>query len=274
MSGKLVDGFTKLNDITSIYRPASSDKAETSSDPSLYVYCSWMGAAPKHIAKYTNGFKKLYPNTTILLVESTLPNMFLGSDLTAAVEVVNSISKLAGAQKPNIVLHSCSNGGGTNAIWLANQLTKANEPSPFSRIIMDCNPGKGEAKAATEAMAMSLPGPAFVRYIGSWMIYSTTIVMMGIYMTFGWEDMITRLRRLFNESKIISLKASKLYIYSKNDALVRWEHVHEHSEEAKQKGYAVREEVFTQAAHAALLMEDSERYWNAVKEHVTGTNEK
>ena len=267
MSGKLLDGFTKLNDVSSFYQPPSSEKA-ASSEPDLYIYCSWMGAAPKHISKYVEGFKRHFPNTSILLIESTLPNMFLGSDLTPACEVVNSYPETAGGKAPYIILHACSNGGATNAIWLANLLAKPDKPSPFRRVILDCSPGRGEAKSATEAMTMSLSGPKVVRFIGSWLIYSTTLLLMGIYITFGWEDMLSRLRRLLNDSKVISVQASRLYLYSKNDLLVRWESVHEHAEDAKQKGYPVREEVFTKAAHAALLMEDSERYWNAVKEHL------
>jgi hypothetical protein len=273
MSGKLLDGFTKLNDISSLYRPKSSDKA-TSSDPDLYIYCSWMGAAAKHISKYIEGFKKLFPNTSILLVESTVPNMLLGSDLAPARQVVQSFSKTTDGIQPSIILHACSNGGAAVATRLASLLTKPNEPSPFSRVILDCSPGKGEAKSATTAMTMSLPGPEIVRIVGFWLIYSTTVLLMGIYDVLGWENLVSRLRRLYNEPQVISIQAPKLYLYSKNDLLVRWEHVHEHAEEAKQKGYVVREEVFVKAAHAALLMEDSERYWNAVKEHVLEVPEK
>ena len=73
---------------------------------------------------------------------------------------------------------------------------------------------------------------------------------------------------------MFSTEMSRLYLYSENDALVEWKHVHEHAKDARQKGYTVREERFEKAAHVALLMEDSGRYWNAVKDHILGSKEK
>ena len=238
-----------------------------------------MGAAPKHIAKYIDGHKRLFPNTSILVIESTLPNMLLGADLGPACEVIESFAKDA-SLKPNhnedpyIVLQASSNGGATNASWLASSLLKTNEKLPFRRIIMDCCPGKGEVKPATEAMTTQLPKLPLVRTLGSWFFYSACIVFVAIFTSMGWEDGVTRLRRRFNDATIFSTEVPRLYLYSEKDVLVKWQHVHEHAEDARIKGYSVREEKFTKAAHAALLTEDSVRYWNAVRDHVQIVNEK
>ena len=279
MSGSLLDGFTKLNDFTSIFRPAAAHKPPSPSQPCLFVYCAWMGAAPKHIAKYTDGHQRLFPNTSILLIESTLPNMLLGADLAPACEVIESFAKDTSlrpndTENPYIILQACSNGGATNASWLANSLLKTNERLPFRRIILDCCPGKGEVKGATEAMTMQLPKQPLVQLLGSWFLYSACVLFVAIYTTMGWEDGLTKLRRRLNDPTVFSTEVPRLYMYSEQDALVNWQHVHEHAEDARQKGYSVREEKFSKAAHVALLMEDSERYWNAVKDHVLNVNEK
>ena len=274
MSGTLVDGFTRLNDITSIYRPDQSEKVTAATGPCLIVYCSWMGAATKHIAKYIEKYKQLFPDASILLIESTLTDMFTGSDLAPACNVINSFAKSSDGQDPYIVLHAYSNGGANNATWLADRLLQTTERLPFSKLILDCCPGKGEATSVTQAITMSLPKQPLIRVIGSWLIYSTCVVMMSIYIALGWEDTISRIRRRFNDANMFSTEMPKLYLYSENDALVNWEHVHEHAEDAKQKGYLVREEKFTKAAHVALLIEDNDRYWNAVKDHILGANEK
>lgn len=71
-----IPGFVQLDDTTSIYRPpnshdnASGTLQNKQQEPDLIVFCSWMSAAPKHVAKYTEGYQKLFPNTTILLVEA------------------------------------------------------------------------------------------------------------------------------------------------------------------------------------------------------------
>ena len=266
-----IEGFTKLNDNTSLYRPAESEKRTTSSGPCLIVYCSWMGAAPKHISKYTEGFKHVFSNAAILLIESTLPNMFTGADLTLACKVLESYSN----NNPNgqIILQACSNGGANNATYLAVSYLKTHSRLPFTSLILDCCPGKGEAQSASEAMSMSLPKQPIARMLGYWIIYSISVVLMSLYIACGWEDTISRLRRRFNDSNVFHLGMPRLYLYSKNDKLVRWEHVREHACEAKRKGYQVTEEGFKNAAHAALLMEDNERYWAAVRELVLGKEE-
>ena len=186
MSGTLLDGFAKLNDVTSIYRPDQSEKSTTSSGPSLIVYCSWMGAAPKHIAKYIEGHKRLFPDASILLIESTVTNIFAASHLAPACEVVESYAKLTDGQDPYIVLQACSNGGANNATWLADRLLETNAGLPFRRLILDCCPGKGEAKSVTQAMSMALPKQPLLRAIGSWLIYSTCVVLMSLYIAMGW----------------------------------------------------------------------------------------
>ena len=71
-----IPGFVQLDDTTSIYWPSDSYNAamatlqDKQQEPDLIVFCSWMSAAPKHIAKYTDGYQRLFPNTPILLVEA------------------------------------------------------------------------------------------------------------------------------------------------------------------------------------------------------------
>jgi hypothetical protein len=177
--------------------------------------------------------------------------MLLGANLAPVCEVIESFAndtslKPNNNKDPYIVLQACSNGGATNASWLATSLLQTKEKLPFKRIILDCCPGKGEVKGVAEAMTMQLPKQPLVQLLGSWFFYSACVFFVAIWTT----------------------------MYSENDALVNWQHVHEHAEDARQKAYSVREEKFSKAAHAALLMEDSVRYWNAVKDHVLRVNEK
>lgn len=71
-----IPGFVQLGDITSLYQPKTGGNngvatlENKQSEPDLIVFCSWMSAAPKHIAKYTAGYQRLFPNTAILLIEA------------------------------------------------------------------------------------------------------------------------------------------------------------------------------------------------------------
>lgn len=74
-----IPGFSQLDDSTSFYQPPdpSNGEAATLQDkqqaPDLIVFCAWMSAQPKHIAKYTAGYQKLYPHAAILLIEAKYP---------------------------------------------------------------------------------------------------------------------------------------------------------------------------------------------------------
>lgn len=269
-----MDGFSKLSDITSLYRPNTATKSSTdASSLRLIVLCSWMSAAPKHIQKYTDGYRRLFPDATILLIEARLPSMFLGSDLTAAGEFLDSyVNKAASdsrTEKQHIALHAFSNGGGNNTVWLAERLIKQYGRLPFDSVIFDSCPGQAELASTTRAITLSLPNQYLLRTIGSYFIYLLVLFYKVINQAIGAENTIAWIRRVLNDATIFAPTTPRLYLYSEGDALVRWQDVHEHAEDARKKGFSVvREEKFFKAPHCALLNEDSSRYWNAVKGHI------
>lgn len=268
-----VEGFTKLNDVVSIYQPPTSNghnkiPPTTPDAPPLIVFCSWMGALPKHIAKYTHGYRKLFPYAKILLIQSTLPGMFFGVDARPALDVLKS--HMASTQSGKAIIHICSNGGATNASRLGLAIQEAKIPLSFSTMILDCCPGKGELNSATRAMAFSLPKQPIVRFIGWYMIYAFTACYIFFINATGSDDAISWIRRVLNDGKVFSTEAKRLYVCSKKDALVEFEHVREHAADAREAGYVVREEVFESAPHCALINEDAGRYWDAIKDEVLG----
>ncbi|KAL9629774.1 MAG: hypothetical protein Q9164_006730, partial [Protoblastenia rupestris] len=59
--------FLSLGPRTSLYTPAKPTKGE------LVIMSTWLGAAPKHIAKYTAVYQRIAPGARILLIESAVP---------------------------------------------------------------------------------------------------------------------------------------------------------------------------------------------------------
>lgn len=86
LGGERIPGFIPLDASTSIYRPPSYKDSQHGSEdgdavakyslqnkqtePDLIVFCSWMSAQPKHMAKYVDGYRERFPHTSILLVEA------------------------------------------------------------------------------------------------------------------------------------------------------------------------------------------------------------
>ncbi|KAL9123679.1 MAG: hypothetical protein Q9217_006915, partial [Psora testacea] len=59
--------FVPLGSQTSLYTPEKPTKGE------LIIICTWLGAAPKHIVKYTTVYQRIAPGARILLIESAVP---------------------------------------------------------------------------------------------------------------------------------------------------------------------------------------------------------
>lgn len=64
-----IDGFTKLSPNILIYTPPAPKPGQ------LVVLGTWMGAADKHIAKYTTLYRQRLPNVRILLLKSYVTSM-------------------------------------------------------------------------------------------------------------------------------------------------------------------------------------------------------
>ncbi|KAK3715573.1 hypothetical protein LTR37_007061 [Vermiconidia calcicola] len=276
MSQYGMDGFVQLSKIISLYHPPDTNGHALASSPDntpgLIIICSWFAAATKHVAKYTTGYRQVFPTASILLIQTSLLETLFGSDLSPACDFLDSYMKGDPDTTRPVLLHMFSNGGANTASWLATRLTKADGRLPFDTLVFDSCPGAKDIVAITRAMSFSLPNQYLLRPIGFYVIFAAGLVYKLFNDATGHEDPITRIRRDFNDTRVFSRYTPRLYLYSKKDILVKFQDVHDHAEDARAKGYAtVHEEVFLKAPHCALVNEDEARYWNAVREHITGS---
>ncbi|KAF2481921.1 hypothetical protein BDY17DRAFT_311544 [Neohortaea acidophila] len=271
-----LSSFTKLNDLVAIYRPANARPgAPDPGTPQLIVICSWLGAASKHITKYTDAYQQRYPYATLLLIRSTLASMIQRADIAPANEVLASFvrDKSDSRSKPPIVLHAFSNGGARNVASLIVDFrtTRTGSTFPFDALILDSCPGRADVSSVSRAITLSLPLSSWSRSAASWLIYLAVLLLMTITHLFKIEDTVSQLRRRLNDPDVVPTSVRRLYLYSKADEMVRWEDVSGHVEEARERGYErVQEVVFEGAAHCALMLKGGERYWGAVGGCISG----
>ncbi|EME85490.1 uncharacterized protein MYCFIDRAFT_161165 [Pseudocercospora fijiensis CIRAD86] len=270
-----IEGFRPLSDSISVYRPEGATAPGRT--PTLIVICSWMAAAPKHIAKYTAGYQKLFPFATILLIQSSMIDM-TASDakmvkrLEMARHVIEFDAFDADGDKSGIIhLHAFSNGGGTVATHLALSLWNSRDRKPtriWNKVVFECLPGRPRAEQAVTAISYSLPSNWLVRIVGRFLI--RVYIYSGLFLC--WllrrEDMLTRERRRLNAiPSNTSGPVPRLYMYSKADPIVSAIDCHDHAVEARKIGFKeVHEEVFEKAPHCGLPREDPERYWGIISD--------
>jgi len=279
MAKTSLSDFERLNDLIYLYRsPATSasrtEPASAATAPDLIVFCSWVGAASKHIAKYIDTYRKILPRTNILLIRSNVRIMFASCDLSPAVDVMQAFmagqagSDSANSAQGSIVLHLFSHGGATQALRLVKKLRESSDPIPLNSIILDSCPGRAEVGATARAISLSIPNNRLLRILGFYLVYCLVFFLMLVDRISQREGRITRLRRLLNDSEVFTASAPRLYLFSKADSMVKYSDVHDHAEDARKAGLQVTEEVFERAPHCALLNEDAVRYWKSVQEHI------
>lgn len=267
-----LEGFDKLGPRILLYRPSTSVIAQRDArHPSLVVFCTFMGASLRIVGKYAAGYQRLFPHSTILLILSDLKDTFTLDHQQAHRTKLASdtILDIKASSVPGpILLHAMSNGGTIAAARIAQHFHDMGHPNTvFTYTISDCAPSHARLRGGVEAMSMQLPIRSRVL---KWLAYWALYLAMGTLM-FIWcdilrkEDMVRRLRRRWNDTALFDPKAPRLYLFSKKDALIPFKDVQDHAADAKSKGWnIVREELFDQAPHCGLILEDPERYWGAI----------
>ena len=194
-------------------------------------------------------------------------------NLSVATETLESlISSLSPSQTgPSIVAHCCSNGGMINIVTIATRLKTGSRPVLIDRLILDCAPGRVSVASAVAALSFSIPDVLYLRTVVAPLIYTLFASLKVLHFMGLGVDKVSWVRETTNNPSTFPRNTKRLYVYSRADALVHHEHVHEHAEEARAAGYSdVRELMFDHAAHCALITEAPESYWSAIEAHVRG----
>lgn len=226
--------FVALGTRISLYTPENPVTGQ------LIIICTWLGAAPKHIAKYTTVYQRIAPGARILLVQSAVPILISSyarqrAAIVPAVTVVlatlaecshgplpnaNSTmtegrgnmtlaSKMSSADqsnstsRPKILLHMFSNGGtntATQFLLVLNERLRA--PLPLSGMLYDSCPAKGTYWKDHRAMVYSLPKDFISRALGNIIIHFI-LVLLHTEIACGLENPSSLLRRtLLDENKV------------------------------------------------------------------------
>ncbi|KAL6231079.1 hypothetical protein BDW75DRAFT_248188 [Aspergillus navahoensis] len=262
-----------------LYTPQS--KAPTA----LIVLCTWLGGAtPRRIANYTSGYIQNFANAAILLVKTALPDIMIQSNsaiwarLAPAREVIakfirSKSSTGVGTAPLPVLLHIFSHGGSNIATQLMRsfQATDPTNHDPLLAalrvVVLDCCPGDSSFQRNYNAMAVSLPSASkqpITHYVGRTLLYPAVGLILSL-MAAGVMQSIEDLRKELNDPELFGRTAKRLYLYSAEDEMVRWEDVERHMNEGREKGYEVDGMIFDEGQHCALVMVDKERYWDAIR---------
>lgn len=253
-----------------------------------------MGARDVHLAKYVARYRALYPDSALVLVETTVRHIMVSGtfarDIARAVPVIRDLLELPPADgsrptstnatttgEPELLVHVFSNGGsvmlsnlyrlfhGGNTAAAATKSRPEAAGLPPHALIMDSTPGYFSYRRSIYALTAAMPQGLvslmlrpFVHVLVAWFWFLARI--MG-------QDPLGRVADAHNDPSINKHEHARTYMYSTVDKMVDWRHVEHHAAEAKSKGYQnVRLERFEGSAHVSHARIDEERYWRIVTE--------
>lgn len=232
-----------------------------------------MSANRKHIAKYTQQYRELYPSADTLVLESSVADLTYRGDkiqhrrLRPALDVVLShiTSAAQSGSQHRIVLHVFSNGGTQCAARLISGLPEQHRSDAFGTLIFDSCPGEATYELSARAMALSLPKHPVAKILGVPLIHLMLCVYVFIFFVTDSKDVVARSKRKLNDPTFISSKTARLYIFSSQDQLVLEKDVRSHAADARSKGFVeVLELPFPDSGHCAHALVHKERYWETV----------
>ena len=260
VSDPLTD-FHKIGYNTYLYTPDSY----TPNDP-LILFFSWNAAAAKHIAKYTVGYRTQFPSARIVLVRNYTPDMLRSEPSIHklqkhAREVVHEHVQSGGP----VLVHHSSNGGANQVIEFARGWkAEYGEMLPMRVQIFDSGPAEGSWSKSHAAISASLPRSFVWRVFGSALVHLLLVSIFVFDKVTGTGNRLRTLCSQLNNPVLFKLVTPRVYLYSKADKMVDWEDVEAHADEAEAKGYKVQRVRFEKSPHVGHIMEDAEKYWNAI----------
>jgi hypothetical protein len=281
MSGSLaskIPNFTASSDQIYIKDPATQ-APNSPDDPDMILIFGWGDGLPKHVAKYAEGFSKLYPAAKQIVILGPISKVFFAKlarrveDMTPVVEALKDIVGPQVTKKSKIMVHLMSNTGGSNyASMLQAYRDKYDQPFPHDLVVYDSTPGSADwswkrmgqwSRAMSMGIANYFPWPEFITRF--FMGFATMIVYIAGHLS-GEEPAGKFACRIMDDTSYVPNDTKKLYLYSKEDDLISYEDIESFEAHARSKGYETKAVTFVGSPHVGHMRKHPEQYWASILE--------
>ncbi|KAI0573214.1 Indole-diterpene biosynthesis protein [Pyrenophora tritici-repentis] len=263
-------GFEKLAPSVWKYSPnneqkASEDSKDNVEPPAMVVLCPWTGAKSGHIDFYTERYKELYPFADIVVITTSLIDICFRSSESKQKRLASALEPIKG--KENLLMHVFSDGGSNKACELAEAFKSENKSClPVKVLCLDSTPGKPHYRRLCKAFSKVLPPLPMMRPVG---LVLGSIVIGSKWIFYdcikGFEqNVMSRTRKRLLDGQLWDPSASRLYLYSKGDALVSSHDIYTHAKESEEKGIPVFTKEFKESRHVRHGKDEAE-YWPEIQ---------
>ncbi|KAF7542487.1 hypothetical protein G7Z17_g11532 [Cylindrodendrum hubeiense] len=275
--GPSIPGFVAVSDQI-LVQETQNDAERPANHPDAVLIFGWGDCLPKHVAKYADGYRELFPHSKQIVILAPISKAFF-TDLQSRSDSMLPILKVLDSMKassgrtPTILAHAMSNTGGTNYASTLNAFKlKYNEPLPHQLLVLDSTPGspymtwanlKRWSRAMTLGTAAWFPWPFFITQ-SIWAMVLCANIAVG-WVT-GREAPAVFSIRAIDDETFESKSARRLFLYGKGDDLITWDDIESYRALATKKGYKTDGEMFEGSGHVGHMRMFPDKYWNAIQE--------
>ena len=279
MPGKspVFPGFTALSD-QAFFREGVEINEKPKhhvNDPTLVLLYGWGDGLPKHVAKYADGFRELFPYAKQVVVLSPISRAMF-SDLRQRTQymqpVLKAILNTARACDERVLVHTMSNTGAVNYAATLNAYQETyGKALPHQLLIMDSTPGGTDLNRMnvsrwSRAMALGTAGWFPWPFILTQSIWAVFLCLNSAYSWLvGRESAGAWSVRAVLDTKYEVKEAHKLYMYSKEDEIIHWEDIEKHVAESRALGWQADTETFGGTGHVGHMRKFPNQYWAAIQ---------
>ncbi|OAA49265.1 hypothetical protein NOR_01188 [Metarhizium rileyi] len=272
-------GFTSLSDqiLTRPGEAIATDEQEerNAKDPTIVLLYGWGDGLPKHVVKYADGFRVLFPHATQVVVLSPISRAMF-SDLQKRSEYMVPVLKAltnisATLESERVLAHTMSNTGAVNYAATLNSYQEAfGKPLPHRLLILDSTPGSTDlswSNISRWSRAMALGTAAWFPwpFAMTQFIWAGFLCLTSVYSwTIGRESAGAWSVKAMNNEKYESADARRLYLYSREDDLIGWEDIESHVAESRALGRRADTEMFSGSGHVGHMRKFPRQYWAAI----------
>jgi len=283
-------GFTAISDQIYVRQGeelSEKDGATPPQGPRVIILYGWGDGIPKHVSKYTDGFRRLFPHAKQIVILSPI---FRAMRLDVDQRTKNMIPVIEeafpdgagalGESEDAVLFHVMSNTGGINYSATLNAYKeKYGRPLPHRLAVYDSTPGSvvftwENLKRWSYAMALGTAG---------WFPWPFGVTQ-GIWGAFlcanrffdgmsGRESPPVFSVRILKEEEFKVKSSQSLFLYSKEDDLIFWKDIEEHMAKAREAGYHGEGVMFEGSGHVGHMRKHPEQYWDSIRAAWEKTND-
>ncbi|KAJ9418843.1 hypothetical protein QL093DRAFT_2017762 [Fusarium oxysporum] len=242
--------------------------------PRTIVIYGWGDAPPRHISKFTDVYRQLYPHAKQVAVLSPIYKGFIDHVAQRTEAMLPVIHEVFPNNAPDgsVLFHVMSNSGTINYSATLNAYKETyNRPMPHALTVYDSTPGTpyltwDNLKRFSHAMAIGLAAKLPLPFIVTQVLCAWFFCMIHVFDYLAGRESAPKFsHRIFTDEQWESKKSTRLFLYGKGDFLIPWQHIEGYMAVSQEAGYPSEGQLF-ESGHVGHMKKNPEKYWGTIQE--------